>query len=117
MPGVISLPSGLQYKIIKKGKGTKSPTLTDVLTCNYTGKLIDNSIFDSSSKNTEPFKFYLTGVIKGWSEALQLMHTGDNWEIYVPYYLGYGSGGSKGKISPFATLIFEIELVSIEKPK
>jgi FKBP-type peptidyl-prolyl cis-trans isomerase FklB len=112
--GVVSLPSGLQYKVIKKGFGI-SPKLTDVVVCNYTGKLIDNSVFDRSADRGEPFKFYPTGVIKGWTEAVTLMQEGDIWEIYVPYELGYGSGGAGAKIPPYATLIFELELLKVEK--
>lgn len=112
--GVITLESGLQYKVIKEGKGI-SPSGMDIIEAHYTGKLIDGEMFDSSFSRGEPLKFYPTGVIKGWIEATRLMKEGDIWEIYVPHYLGYGSGGTKGKIPPYSTLIFELELIKVHK--
>jgi FKBP-type peptidyl-prolyl cis-trans isomerase len=110
---VITLPSGLQYKIIKNGTG-KSPQADEIIVCHYTGKLIDNTKFESSYDNGAPLKAFPSGVIPGWREALPKMKVGSVWELYVPYNLGYGSGGIKGKVPPFATLIYEIELLDVE---
>jgi FKBP-type peptidyl-prolyl cis-trans isomerase len=110
---VVTLPSGLQYKIIKDGKG-KSPRADEVIVCHYTGKLIDNSKFESSYDKGEPLKAYPSGVIPAWREALPKMKVGSIWELYVPYNLGYGSGGVKDKVPPFSTLIYEIELLGVE---
>ena len=109
--GVITLPSGLQYKIIKVGKGA-IPTATDRVKVNYRGTLIDGTEFESSRK--EPSEFGVTQVIRGWTEALQLMPVGSKWELYVPQEIAYGSA-DRGKIKPFSTLIFEIELLEIVK--
>jgi FKBP-type peptidyl-prolyl cis-trans isomerase FklB len=115
-PGVITLPSGLQYKILQAGTGPK-PAATDTVLCNYRGTLIDGTEFDSSYKRNQPATFTVGQVIKGWTEALQLMPVGSKWELYVPASLGYGERGT-GPIGPFATLIFEIELLSIQpKPQ
>jgi FKBP-type peptidyl-prolyl cis-trans isomerase FklB len=115
--GVVTLPSGLQYKILKEGSGPK-PTPTDSVVCNYKGTLINGTEFDSSYKRGEPATFPVTGVIKGWTEALQLMPVGSKWQLFVPADLGYGPRGTPGgPIGPNATLIFEVELMSIkEKP-
>ena len=115
--GVVTLPSGLQYKILKEGSGPK-PTATDSVVCNYKGTLINGTEFDSSYKRGEPATFPVTGVIKGWTEALQLMPVGSKWELFVPADLGYGPRGTPGgPIGPNSTLIFEVELMSIkEKP-
>ena len=115
--GVVTLPSGLQYKILKEGSGPK-PTSTDSVVCNYKGTLINGTEFDSSYKRGEPATFPVTGVIKGWTEALQLMPVGSKWQLFVPADLGYGPRGTPGgPIGPNATLIFEVELMSIkEKP-
>jgi len=115
--GVVTLPSGLQYKILKEGSGPK-PTATDSVVCNYKGTLINGTEFDSSYKRGEPATFPVTGVIKGWTEALQLMPVGSKWQLFVPADLGYGPRGTPGgPIGPNATLIFEVELMSIkEKP-
>jgi FKBP-type peptidyl-prolyl cis-trans isomerase len=115
--GVVTLPSGLQYKILKEGSGPK-PTPTDSVVCNYKGTLINGTEFDSSYKRGEPATFPVTGVIKGWTEALQLMPVGSKWQLFVPADLGYGPRGTPGgPIGPNSTLIFEVELVSIkEKP-
>ena len=110
--GVKTLPSGLQYKIIKNGKG-KSPKLTDTVTANYKGTSIDGTEFDSSYKRGEPAKFPLKGVIPGWVEALKMMKVGSQWQIFVPANLGYGEGGASPVIGPNETLIFEIELLKI----
>jgi FKBP-type peptidyl-prolyl cis-trans isomerase len=112
--GVVTLPSGLQYKILKEGSGPK-PTPTDSVVCNYKGTLINGTEFDSSYKRGEPATFPVTGVIKGWTEALQLMPVGSKWQLFVPADLGYGPRGTPGgPIGPNATLIFEVELMSIK---
>jgi len=113
--GVVVLPSGLQYKVLKEGTGPK-PTTADVVNCNYRGTTIDGKEFDSSYKRGEPAKFPVKGVIKGWTEALQLMPVGSKWELYVPADLAYGERGAGGVIGPNETLIFEVELLSIEPP-
>jgi FKBP-type peptidyl-prolyl cis-trans isomerase FklB len=112
--GVVTLPSGLQYKILKEGTGPK-PTTTDTVVCNYKGTLLDNTEFDSSYKRGQPATFPVSGVIKGWTEALQLMPVGSKWELFVPADLAYGArGGPGGGIGPNATLVFEVELMSIQ---
>jgi FKBP-type peptidyl-prolyl cis-trans isomerase FklB len=111
-PGVVTLPSGLQYKVITEGKG-KSPKATDTVTVNYKGTLIDGTEFDSSYKRGEPASFPVNGVIKGWTEALQLMKEGAKWELFVPPDLAYGEKGAGNVIGPNATLIFEVELLSV----
>jgi len=112
--GVVTLPDGLQYKILKEGKGNK-PTATDKVKVNYKGTLIDGSEFDSSYKRGEPAVFQADKVIAGWTEALQLMKEGSKWEVYIPSNLAYGERGAGPLIGPNSTLIFEIELLSIEK--
>lgn len=112
--GVKTLPSGLQYKVITEGKG-KSPSATDTVSVQYTGKLIDGTVFDSSYKRGQPATFAVNGVIKGWTEALQLMKEGSKWELYVPANLAYGETGTiGGPIGPNAMLVFEVELLSIK---
>lgn len=113
--GVVTLPDGLQYKIITAGTG-KKPDSSSTVTVNYTGTLIDGTEFDSSIKRGQPVTFPVNGVIKGWTEALQLMPVGSKWMIYIPSSLGYGDHGAGQKIGPNATLIFEVELVSIADP-
>ena len=110
--GVKTTPSGLQYKILTEGTGPK-PAATDSVTCNYRGTLINSTEFDSSSKRGQPATFQVNGVIKGWTEALQLMPVGSKWQLFVPAELGYGDRGSGPQIGPGATLIFEVELLSI----
>jgi FKBP-type peptidyl-prolyl cis-trans isomerase FklB len=112
--GVKTLPSGLQYKVITAGKG-KSPTAEDTVVANYRGTLINGEEFDSSYKRGQPATFPLRGVIKGWQEALPLMKEGAKWQIFVPSQLGYGPNSPSPAIGPNATLIFEIELVSIKE--
>jgi FKBP-type peptidyl-prolyl cis-trans isomerase FklB len=112
--GVVALPSGLQYKILKAGTGEK-PTLEDTVVCNYKGTLINGTEFDASEKHGGPASFPVKGVIAGWTEALQLMQVGSKWQLFVPSNLAYGPNGP-GDIGPNATLIFEVELVSIKKP-
>lgn len=110
--GVVTLPSGLQYKVIKKGDGP-SPKATDTVTTHYRGTLLDGTEFDSSYGRGEPASFPVNGVIKAWQEALPMMKVGDKWELYVPAELGYGARGAGGDIGPNATLLFEVELLSI----
>lgn len=112
--GVVTLPSGLQYKILVAGTGAK-PAATDSVVCNYRGTLIDRKEFDSSYKRGQPATFPVNGVIKGWTEALQLMPVGSKWQLFIPPDLAYGERGAGGDIGPDETLIFEVELLSIEK--
>jgi len=114
--GVITLPSGLQYKVISAGKGTK-PKPTDTVTVQYRGTLIDGTEFDSSYRRGQPATFPVNGVIPGWTEALGLMQEGAKWQIFVPSNLAYGEKGTGGQIGPNATLIFEVELISIQEKK
>ena len=111
-PGVVTLPSGLQYKILTPGTGPK-PAAGDSVVCNYRGSLLDHTEFDSSYKRGQPATFPVGGVIKGWTEALQLMPVGSKWELFIPPDLAYGDRG-QGPIGPNSTLIFEVELVSIK---
>jgi FKBP-type peptidyl-prolyl cis-trans isomerase len=112
--GVITLPSGLQYRILKEGTGPK-PVATDTVVCNYKGTLLDNTEFDSSYKRGQPATFPLSNVIKGWTEALQLMPVGSKWQLFIPSELAYGArGGPGGSIGPNETLIFEVELMSVQ---
>ncbi|MCU1303800.1 MAG: peptidylprolyl isomerase, FKBP-type [Candidatus Sulfotelmatobacter sp.] len=111
--GIVTLPSGLQYKIMKEGTGPK-PTATDSVVCNYRGTLINGTEFDSSYKRGQPATFPVTGVIKGWTEALQLMPVGSKWQLFIPSDLAYGERGPSPDIGSNATLIFEVELLSIE---
>jgi FKBP-type peptidyl-prolyl cis-trans isomerase FklB len=111
--GVVTLPSGLQYKILKAGDGNK-PSLDDKVICHYRGSLLDGTEIDSSYQRKEPSTLPLKGVIKGWTEALQLMPVGSKWQIFVPSELAYGERGDGRKVSPNAMLIFEIELLSIQ---
>ncbi len=111
--GVVTLPSGLQYKILKAGTGPK-PTASDSVVCNYRGTLIDGKEFDSSYKRNEPATFPVSGVIKGWTEALQLMPVGSKWQLFVPPDLAYADRGAGADIGPNSTLIFEVELLSIQ---
>ncbi len=113
--GVVTLPSGLQYKVLKEGTG-KIPQKTDKVKVNYKGSLIDGTEFDSSYKRGEPAVFEADKVIPGWTEVLQLMKEGSKWEVFIPANLAYGERGAGGVIGPNQTLIFEIELLSIEKP-
>jgi FKBP-type peptidyl-prolyl cis-trans isomerase FklB len=113
-PGVVALPSGLQYKILQPGSGPK-PTPSDVVVCNYSGKLIDGTEFDSSYKRGQPASFPVGQVIKGWTEALQLMPVGSKWQLFIPPTLAYGDKGTNGgPIGPNETLIFDVELLSIQ---
>lgn len=111
--GVVTLPSGLQYKILTPGTGPK-PTASDSVVCNYRGTLINGTEFDSSYKRGEPATFPVSGVIKGWTEALQLMPVGSKWQLFVPSDLAYGERSPAPEIGPDSTLIFEVELISIQ---
>jgi FKBP-type peptidyl-prolyl cis-trans isomerase FklB len=112
--GVVTLPSGLQYKILTQGSGAK-PTVSDSVVCNYRGTLIDGTEFDSSYQHGQPATFPVGQVIKGWTEALQLMPVGSKWQLFIPSELAYGSRGAGAQIGPNATLIFEVELISIQE--
>ena len=112
--GVITLPSGLQYKVIKEGT-SETPKLNDTVTTNYRGTLIDGTEFDSSYRREQPATFPVKGVIAGWTEALQLMKVGSKWQVFIPSNLAYGERGAGRDIGPNATLIFEVELLSIKE--
>jgi FKBP-type peptidyl-prolyl cis-trans isomerase FklB len=114
--GVKTLPSGLQYKVIKTGTG-KKPKSTDTVTTHYRGTLINGTEFDSSYKRGQTVSFPVSGVVPGWTEALQLMEEGAKWQLFIPSNLAYGERGAGGLIGPNATLIFEIELISIQEKK
>ncbi|MFT3824760.1 MAG: FKBP-type peptidyl-prolyl cis-trans isomerase [Chitinophagaceae bacterium] len=111
LPGITILPSGLQYRIIHSGKG-RTISQQDVVSCNYTARLINNTVFESSESGT-PLRLYPRSVVKGWTEALLQMKEGDKWELYIPYQLGYGFDGIPGKVPPFATLIYDVEVVRV----
>lgn len=113
-PGVVVLPSGLQYKIIETGTGDK-PGKTDTVTVEYKGQLIDGTVFDSTEKTGKPATFQVSQVIPGWTEALQLMPAGSTWEIYVPSGLAYGPRSVGGPIGPNEALIFKVHLISVKK--
>ncbi len=111
--GVIELPSGLQYKVLKEGNG-KKPKATDKVRCHYEGMLLDGTIFDSSIKRGEPAVFGVNQVIQGWVEALQLMQEGSKWRLFIPSEMAYGARGAGNSIPPHATLIFDVELLAVE---
>ena len=110
--GIITLPSGLQYQVLKEGNG-KKPTAKDTVMCHYEGFLIDGTVFDSSVQRGEPATFPLQQVIAGWTEGLQLMQEGAKYRFFIPYRLDYGEGGAGSSIPPFATLIFDVELIKV----
>lgn len=110
--GVITTASGLQYTVLKTGDG-KRPHATDRVRCHYEGTLIDGTVFDSSYKRGEPAVFGVNQVIQGWVEALQLMNEGSKWRLFIPYNLGYGAHGAGNSIPPYATLIFDVELIKV----
>jgi FKBP-type peptidyl-prolyl cis-trans isomerase FklB len=114
--GVVTLPSGLEYKILTAGNGPK-PTAGDTVTCNYRGTLLNGTEFDSSYKHGEPVSFPVGGVIKGWTEALQLMPVGSKWQLFIPPDMAYGDRGAGSDIGPGEALIFEVELLSIGEQK
>jgi len=113
-PGVVTLPSGLQYQVIKEGDGP-TPKATDKVTTHYHGTLIDGTVFDSSVERGQPATFPVNGVIQGWVEALQLMKVGSKWKLFVPSNLAYGERGAGESIGPNTALIFEVELISISQ--
>ena len=110
--GVVTLPSGLQYKVLREGNG-KKPKATDKVKCHYEGMLVDGTMFDSSVQRGEPATFPLNGVIAGWTEGLQLMQEGAKYRFFIPYQLGYGERGAGSSIPPFATLVFDVELIEV----
>ena len=110
--GIKTLPSGLQYEVLKEGNG-KKPKATDNVKCHYEGTLIDGTIFDSSYKRGEPAVFPLNGVIAGWTEGLQLMNEGAKYRFYIPFNLAYGENGAGNLIPPYAALIFDVELIAV----
>ncbi len=110
--GVVALPSGLQYEVIKEGNG-KKPSATDRVQCHYEGTLIDGTVFDSSIKRGEPAVFGVNQVIRGWVEALQLMKEGAKWRLYIPYNMAYGENGAGEMIPPYSALIFDVELIKV----
>jgi FKBP-type peptidyl-prolyl cis-trans isomerase FklB len=114
-PGVVTLPSGLQYEVLRAGKDTIRPTIDSKVRCHYHGTLIDGKPFDSSVERGEPITFPLRNVIRGWQEGLPLMTVGSKWKFFIPSELGYGDAGNGGPIGPGAALIFEVELLGIEK--
>ncbi len=110
--GVITLPSGLQYQVLKEGNG-KKPKATDKVKCHYEGMLIDGTMFDSSIQRGEPATFALNQVIAGWTEGLQMMQEGAKYRFFIPYNLGYGERGAGASIPPFAALLFDVELIQV----
>ena len=110
--GIITLPSGLQYQVLKEGNG-KSPKATDKVRCHYEGMLIDGTLFDSSVQRGEPAVFGLNQVIAGWTEGVQLMKEGAKYRFFIPYQLGYGEHGAGASITPFAALVFDVELIDV----
>jgi FKBP-type peptidyl-prolyl cis-trans isomerase FklB len=113
--GVVTLPSGLQYEVVKAGADTTKPKLGDKVKCHYHGTLIDGKVFDSSVDRGEPIVFPVAGVIKGWTEALQLMTVGSKWKLYIPSELAYGDQQAGPSIAPGSTLVFDVEVIGIEK--
>ena len=111
--GVTTLPSRLQYQVLKEGNG-KSPKATDKVVCHYEGMLVDGTMFDSSIQRGEPATFPLNGVIAGWTEGLQLMKEGAKYRFFIPYQLGYGERGAGASIPPFAALVFDVELIEVK---
>lgn len=111
--GVVTLPSGLQYQVLKEGNG-KKPSATDQVVCHYEGTLIDGTVFDSSYKRNEPATFGLNQVIAGWTEGVQLMREGAKYRFFIPYNLAYGERGAGAQIPPFAALVFDVELIQVK---
>lgn len=111
--GVVTLPSGLQYKVLKEGNG-KKPKATDKVKCHYEGFLVDGTVFDSSVQRGEPATFGLQQVIAGWTEGLQLMQEGAKYRFFIPYMLGYGASGAGQSIPPYSALIFDVELIEVK---
>lgn len=111
--GVVTLPSGLQYQVLKEGDG-KKPSATDQVVCHYEGTLIDGTVFDSSYKRNQPATFGLNQVIAGWTEGVQLMQEGAKYRFFIPYDLAYGERGAGAQIPPFAALVFDVELIEVK---
>jgi len=111
--GVVTLPSGLQYQVLKEGDG-KKPSATDQVVCHYEGTLIDGTVFDSSYQRNQPATFGLNQVIAGWTEGVQLMQEGAKYRFFIPYNLAYGEHGAGAQIPPFATLVFDVELKEVK---
>lgn len=111
--GVVTLPSGLQYQVLKEGNG-KKPSATDQVVCHYEGTLIDGTVFDSSYKRNEPATFGLNQVIAGWTEGVQLMSEGAKYRFFIPYNLAYGERGAGAQIPPFSALVFDVELIQVK---
>ena len=111
--GVVTLPSGLQYQVLKEGNG-KKPSATDQVVCHYEGTLIDGTVFDSSYKRNQPATFGLNQVIAGWTEGVQLMQEGAKYRFFIPYDLAYGERGAGAQIPPFAALVFDVELIEVK---
>ena len=111
--GVVTLPSGLQYQVLKEGNG-KKPSSTDQVVCHYEGTLIDGTVFDSSYQRNQPATFGLNQVIPGWTEGVQLMQEGAKYRFFIPYKLAYGERGAGAQIPPFATLVFDVELIEVK---
>ncbi len=111
--GVVTLPSGLQYQVLKEGNG-KKPSATDQVVCHYEGTLIDGTVFDSSYKRNEPATFGLNQVIAGWTEGVQLMSEGAKYRFFIPHNLAYGERGAGAQIPPFAALVFDVELIQVK---
>ena len=111
--GVVTLPSGLQYQVLKEGNG-KKPSATDQVVCHYEGTLIDGTVFDSSYKRNQPATFGLNQVIPGWTEGVQLMQEGAKYRFFIPYNLAYGERGAGAQIPPFAALVFDVELIEVK---
>ena len=111
--GVVTLPSGLQYQVLKEGDG-KKPSATDQVVCHYEGTLIDGTVFDSSYQRNQPATFGLNQVIAGWTEGVQLMQEGAKYRLFIPYDLAYGERGAGAQIPPFAALVFDVELIEVK---
>ena len=111
--GVVTLPSGLQYQVLKEGNGRK-PSATDQVVCHYEGTLIDGTVFDSSYQRNQPATFGLNQVIAGWTEGVQLMQEGAKYRFFIPYNLAYGERGAGAQIPPFAALVFDVELIEVK---
>ena len=111
--GVVTLPSGLQYQVLKEGDG-KKPSATDQVVCHYEGTLIDGTVFDSSYQRNQPATFGLNQVIAGWTEGVQLMQEGAKYRFFIPYNLAYGERGAGTQIPPFAALVFDVELIEVK---
>ena len=111
--GIVTLPSGLQYQVLKDGNG-KKPSATDQIVCHYEGTLIDGTVFDSSYQRNQPATFGLNQVIAGWTEGVQLMQEGAKYRFFIPYKLAYGERGAGAQIPPFATLVFDVELIEVK---